>query len=68
LPVEVLRANHLLRAVALPAGRHTITFRYDTSLLRRSAAVSISAFALTVLALVGSLAARGKGARWKRSS
>jgi hypothetical protein len=67
-PVEVLRANHLLRAVALPAGRHEVVFRYDASLLRRSAAVSISAFALTLLTLAGALAGWGRGAPWKRSS
>ncbi len=67
-PAEVLRANHVLRAVALGAGRHEIAFRYDASLLSRSAAVSVTAFALSLLALSGALVASWKGAPWKRSS
>jgi hypothetical protein len=67
-PAEVLRANHVLRALALPAGRHEVVFRYDRSRIRQGAGVSIGAFALTLLALLGTLARRWKGARWKRSS
>jgi hypothetical protein len=77
-PAELLRANHVMRAVAVPAGRHEIVMRYDTSLLRKSATVSIGAFVLTALAIVGSLVARRRGARlgetqpegnpWKPSS
>jgi hypothetical protein len=67
-PVEVLRANHVLRAVALGAGRHEIAFRYDASLLNRSAAVSVAAFALSLLVLSGALVGSWKGAPWKRSS
>jgi hypothetical protein len=66
--VEVLRANHVLRAVALEAGRHEVVFSYDTSLLRKSATASITAFALTALTLVGTLLGGWKGAPWKRSS
>jgi len=70
-PAEILRANHAFRAVALPAGRHEVVMRYDTSLLRKSAAISVVTFALTVLALVGAVlweARRTKGLWWKRSS
>jgi hypothetical protein len=68
VPVEVLRANHVLRAVALGAGSHEIVFRYDASLLRKGATVSVAAFALTALALAGALLGRRKGVSWKRSS
>jgi hypothetical protein len=65
-PADVLRANHVLRAVALPAGAHDVVFRYDASIVRRGATISITTFALTLLVLAGALAR--KGARWKRSS
>ncbi len=67
-PAEILRANHILRAIALPAGPHRIEFRYDSSLFERSAAVSISAFLLTLIAIAGTFVAGRKGAKWKRSS
>ncbi|HEX5133432.1 MAG TPA: hypothetical protein VFX92_13230 [Candidatus Krumholzibacteria bacterium] len=67
-PVPVLRANHVLRAVALPAGRHEVVFRYDRGLIEKSAGISLGAFALTLLALLGALARRWKGMPWKRSS
>lgn len=67
-PAEVLRANHVLRALSLPAGRHEVVFRYDRSLIEKSAGISIGAFALTLVTLAGSLLARRKGMRWKRSS
>jgi uncharacterized membrane protein YfhO len=65
---EVLRANHVLRAVALPAGSHEIEFRYDGSRVRKSASISITTLALTLLVLAGALVTGRKGARWKRSS
>jgi len=67
-PAPILRANRVLRAIALPAGRHRIEFRYDRSLLEKSAAVSAVTFLLTLLAIVGSLVSRRKEALWKRSS
>lgn len=67
-PVETLRANHVLRALALPAGRHDIAFHYDASLVREGATVSIVTFTLTLLAFAGALVWRRKGPRWNRSS
>ncbi len=67
-PVEVMRANHVLRALALPAGKHEVVFTYDRSLIEKSARISIAAFVLTLLALAGTLAAKWKESRWKRSS
>lgn len=54
-PAEVLQADHVLRALALPAGEHDIVFRYDTSLLKRGLTLSVSTFAAALLALVGSV-------------
>jgi hypothetical protein len=67
-PAETMLANGVLRALALPAGRHEVAFRYDRSLIEKSAGISIGAFVLTLFALVGSLITRRKGMRWKRSS
>lgn len=67
-PAEILRANHVLRALALPAGKHDIVFRLDSSLVREGATVSITTFALTLVAWAGALLLRRKGSRWNRSS
>jgi hypothetical protein len=62
-PAEVLRANHVLRALALPAGRHHVVFTYDASLVRKSATISITTFVLTLLALLGAVVARRRRPR-----
>lgn len=65
---EVIRANHVLRAVPLAAGRHEVVFRYDSSLLRRSLAISISVFSLAVCLLLVSVFYHVWGrVKWKRS-
>ena len=46
----VLRADHTLRAVAIPAGTHRVEFRYRSSLLRASLGVSL----FCLLLLIGS--------------
>ncbi len=40
--IPILRANVLARAVVVPPGVHTITFRYETPLLRAGAAASLA--------------------------
>lgn len=60
-PAELLRANHILRAVALPAGEHSVVFRYDTSLLKKGVVVSASVFGAATLVLVLSLVFTMKG-------
>lgn len=52
-PAAVLRANHIMRGVALPPGEHTIVFRYDPP--HPALTLSLSAFAAALalmLALV----------------
>jgi hypothetical protein len=64
---KVLKADYLLRAVALTAGDHDIVFRYDAALLRRGLTVSVATFAAVLLVLAASsgLALRRR-LNWKR--
>jgi hypothetical protein len=55
-PAELLRANHLMRGVAVPAGEHTVEFRFRPETLPLW--ISVSACPVG-LALVGFLAVRG---------
>jgi hypothetical protein len=59
--VEVLVADHLLRAVPLPAGEHVVELRYEPTSLKIGIAIS----AVTVLAVVGALVVLGWRA-WRR--
>ena len=40
-PAPIYRADGLFRAVALPAGRHTVEFRYESRTLRAGTAISL---------------------------
>jgi hypothetical protein len=49
----VLRANHTLRAVPIPAGRHEVEFRYESGVLQAGLILSLSSLALLgIVALV----------------
>jgi hypothetical protein len=65
-PAELLRANYILRAVALPAGEHEVVFEYDTSLLKKGVTVSATVLGLSMLVLVVSVLLSMRG--WKRGS
>ncbi|MBR1426611.1 MAG: hypothetical protein IJ581_04070 [Paludibacteraceae bacterium] len=54
--VPVLRADYILRAVQLPAGRHIVEFRCVDDLLLRMQKWSILASVLAVLAVLGGIA------------
>jgi len=56
-PTEILRANYLFRAVALPQGRHRVVFEYRPASLRAGAALTV------ICALVILLIAFGKRRR-----
>jgi hypothetical protein len=64
---EMLKADYVLRAVALPAGDHEVVFRYDTSTLKRGLWISVLTLgaAVVVLAASAAPAIRGK-LQWKR--
>lgn len=60
-PAPMLRANYILRGVAVPAGRHTVSFNYDMSLIKRCATISIATFLIVIGILVGHFVT------WRRS-
>ncbi|MEK6408667.1 MAG: YfhO family protein [Acidobacteriota bacterium] len=57
-PVEVLRANHTMRAVNVPAGRHVVSFAFMPKAFFLSVYVSLAAAALTLAALIVSIRRR----------
>lgn len=60
-PTDILRANHTFRAVPVPAGNHTIVFRFEPRSL--TIGFAISAIVWTAVALYGAgLAFQG----WRR--
>lgn len=60
VPARLLRANHVLQAVALPAGTHTVELRAESLTLRAGLAISLG-FALLILALGFACVARHRG-------
>jgi hypothetical protein len=60
LELPIMRANALVRAVGVPAGLHTVTFRYETPLLRVGAATSLAGMLLCLGMIVH--------ASWRRLS
>jgi hypothetical protein len=61
--VEVLKADYLLRAVAVPAGRHRVVFRFESAVVRRGLAVSLVSLvvAVALLAVPGLIRRRPRG-------
>jgi hypothetical protein len=51
-PAPILRADYLLRAVAVPAGRHRVEFRYQSAAVRAGLVMSLVSLTLS-LALLG---------------
>jgi Bacterial membrane protein YfhO len=59
-PVPIYRANHLLRAVPIPAGEHAVELRYESGALKTGVAISLLAYT----ALVGLVIAKARG--WRK--
>lgn len=51
-PSRILRADCALRAVAVPAGSHTVVFRYRSAALRAGRVISLSALLLAMIGVV----------------
>jgi len=47
-PAKLLRADHLLRAVAVPEGRHKVVFRFESGAFRAGFWVSIASLAVAL--------------------
>lgn len=61
--VPVGRVNYVLRALQLPAGEHTVVFRFDPQSVHTTETVAYASVALIYLALIGAflLLVLGKG-------
>jgi len=55
-PTDYYRANYLLRALVVPAGQHTIEFKFNPTSYRVGSSVSLIASIMLLLAFLGSLA------------
>jgi hypothetical protein len=68
-PGEILRANHILRGVSLPAGEHELVFSYNDSLLKKSRLVSRVTLLVAVIVMMVAVLMQLRGrAQWKHSS
>ena len=61
--VEVLVANHLLRAVPVPAGEHAVELRYESRSLRTGMAISLGVIGLYAVLVAGLVVARRRPGR-----
>jgi hypothetical protein len=57
-PVPVLRADYLLRAVPVPAGSHSVVFRFRSPAIRHGLQLSFASLALVLLVFAADFALR----------
>ena len=65
-PVKTYVANHVFRAVALPAGEHQVTFLYDPPAFKIGAGISLVACGGVVITVVARLSARRRPTRRRK--
>nr|MBA3388430.1 YfhO family protein [Rubrobacter sp.] len=61
-PAPIYRADHLLRAIPVPAGEHTVELQYESSSLRAGMAISLTATAVLVALTLARIRRPRKGA------
>ncbi|HEY2955781.1 MAG TPA: hypothetical protein VGK89_11085 [Candidatus Eisenbacteria bacterium] len=61
--VEVLKADYLLRAVAVPQGRHRVAFRFESRALRNGLVLSLASLAAALALLAADRFLRRSAAR-----
>lgn len=54
-PVDILRANYILRSMIVPAGEHTITFRFEPASFSQGATVSRICSIILLVILAGTV-------------
>ncbi len=54
-PAEYFRANYILRAMMVPAGNHTIEFKFEPKVVQTGSKISLASSAFLLLVLLGSL-------------
>jgi len=62
-PVFTKEVNGLIRGVQIPAGEHELTFTYDRSDFDKGRYVSLAAFGVALLMLVGGVVAGRAGGK-----
>jgi hypothetical protein len=60
-PIEILRANHTMRAVAIPAGRHIVSLVFSPPSFIWSCRASLAAAAVIIALMLGSWLRRSWG-------
>ncbi|MEH6408667.1 MAG: YfhO family protein, partial [Leeuwenhoekiella sp.] len=62
-PAEYFRADYLLRAMMIPAGEHTIEFKFEPQVVKTGGMVSLASNILLVLLILGGLFYKYKSGR-----
>lgn len=55
-PVDMLRANYILRALEIPAGKHEIEFSFESISYKKGYVISLISSIIMLIALAGSIA------------